>query len=119
MSSLLFFLGSTSVTLDITLITGVVGLITLTISTIWSFFQMKQKLEDEIEVLRNQILENHEANYQLRQDVYYAVVALQSRTEDVEHFLARDDQDPRFSLRSQNSSLSPRDYIKYSIKNNS
>lgn len=107
---------ATALSLDVPLISGVVGLIALSVSTIWSFFQMKQKLEAQIEGMRLLILKNKEDNAQLRKDVIYAVRALQSELEVLKDFLARADQNPRFIHRANSSGMTPKDFVDYTLR---
>jgi hypothetical protein len=113
----MFLFAATALTLDVPLISGVIGLIALSVSTIWSFFQMKQKLEVQIEAMRLLILKNKDENVQLRKDAIYAVTELQTRIDEIEGFLARGDQSLRFTRRSSSSQLTARDFLAY--KNNS
>lgn len=106
-----------ALTLDVTLISAVVGLLTFSVSTLWSFFQMKQKLEAQIEGMRLLVLKNKEDNIQLRKDAIYAVTELQTRIDEIEGFLTRGDQSLRFTRRSSSSQLTARDFLDYKNSN--
>lgn len=105
-------LSATSVALDLTLISAIIGILAFVVSSIWSVFQMKQKLEAENESLKTLILENRELINDLRRDTYYAVCALDENTQEIQQFLARPHgPDRQFNIR-QRSGLPPEGFLK-------
>lgn len=103
---------ATSVALDLTLISAVIGILAFVVSAIWSVFQMKQKLEAQDDSLKTLVLENRELINDLRRDTYYAVCALDENTQEIQQFLARPTGiDRQFNIR-QRSGLPPEGFLK-------
>lgn len=110
-------LAATSVTLDVALISGIITLLSISISVIWATFQIKQKLESQDEALKNLILENRELINDLRRDSYYAVCSLKEQIEELQQFLSQPNaHDRTFNIR-QRSGLPPEGFLKNNNKN--